>query len=89
LDHTIESYLKSGRRVFLDTDPRWWQPCAWHLTEIEELAKIEKRFHFQRVAPTVFEVRPLDDPSVTDQPHLETLLPANRPEEVQKCFNSG
>ena len=89
LDRTIEEYLKSGRRVFLDTDPRWWQPCSWHVSEIEELVKIEKRFHFQRVAPTIFEVRPLDDPTATDQPHLESLLPANRPEEVQKCFNSG
>jgi hypothetical protein len=89
LEQTIEYYLKSGRRVFLDTDPRWWQPCAWHLTEIEELAKIEKRFHFRSVAPTVFEVRPLDDPTAVDQPHLENLLPANRPEEVRRCFNSG
>jgi hypothetical protein len=89
LEQTIGNYLKSGRRVFLDTDPRWWQPCAWHLTEIEELAKIEKKFHFGRVAPTVFEVRPLEDPAATDQPHLENLLPVNRPEEVQRCFNSG
>jgi 4-amino-4-deoxy-L-arabinose transferase-like glycosyltransferase len=89
LNQTIEDYLKSGRRVFLDTDPRWWQPCAWHLTEIEELAKIDKRFHFRRVAPTVFEVRPLADPTATDDPHLENLLPANRPEEVRKCFSSG
>lgn len=89
LIETIEDYLKSGRRVFLDTDPRWWQPCAWHLTEIEELAKIDMRFHFHRVAPTVFEVRPLADPLATDEPHLESLLPANRPDEVQKCFNSG
>jgi len=89
LDHTIENYLKSGRRVFLDTDPRWWQPCSWHVSEIEELAKIEKHFHFRRVAPTVFEVRPLDDPTAVDQPHLESLLPANRPEEVQRCFSSG
>lgn len=89
LNETIANYLKSGRSVFLDTDPRWWQPCAWHLTEIEELATIEKRFHFRQVAPTVFEVRPFDDPAATDQPHLENLLPANRPEEVQRCFNSG
>jgi hypothetical protein len=34
-------------------------------------------------------VRPLDDPMAADDPHLEDLLPANRPEEVQKCFNSG
>jgi len=81
--------LRSGQRVFLDTDPRWWQPCSWHLSEVEELAKIEKRFHFRRLSPTVFEVRPLDDPSAADQPHLENLLPENRPEEVRKCFSSG
>jgi 4-amino-4-deoxy-L-arabinose transferase-like glycosyltransferase len=89
LEQTITDYLKSGRRVFLDTDPRWWQPCSWHLTEIEELAKIEKRFHFLKVSPTVYEVRPLTDPADGDQPHLDSLLPANRPEEVQRCFNSG
>jgi 4-amino-4-deoxy-L-arabinose transferase-like glycosyltransferase len=89
LEEKITNYLKSGRRVFLDTDDRWWQPCSWHLTEIDELAKIDTRFHFRKVAPTVFEIRPLDDGSATDQPHLESLLPENRPEEVKKCFNSG
>jgi hypothetical protein len=76
-------------KAFLDADPRWWQPCSWHLSEIDELAKIDTRFHFHRVAPTVFEILPLDNSSATDQPHLESLLPANRPEEVRKCFNSG
>lgn len=89
LESKIAEYLKSGRRVFLDTDDRWWQPCSWHLTEIDELAKIDTRFHFRQVAPTVFEIRPLDDDSATDQPHLENLLPANRSEEVKRCFNSG
>jgi hypothetical protein len=89
LEQTIADYLKSGRRVFLDADPRWWQPCGWHVSEINELVKIEPRFHFRRVAPTVYEVRPWNDPTATDQPHLESLLPDNRPEEVQKCFNSG
>ena len=89
LEETITNYLKSGRRVFLDADPRWWQACAWHLSEIDELAKIETRFHFRQVAPTVFEIRPLADSSATDKPHLESLLPENRPEEVKRCFNSG
>jgi hypothetical protein len=89
LDQTIADYLKSGRRVFLDTDPRWWQPCSWHVSEIVELEKIDRRFHFLRVAPTVFEVRPTDDPAAADDPHLESLLPENRPEEVHQCFNSG
>lgn len=89
LQETIANYLKSGRRVFLDADPRWWQPCSWHLSEIDELAKIETHFHFRQIAPTVFEIRPLDDPAATDKPHLEKLLPQNRPEEVKGCFNSG
>jgi hypothetical protein len=89
LEETITNYLKSGRRVFLDADPRWWQPCSWHLSEIDELAKIETRFHFRQVAPTVFEIRPLADSSAMDKPHLESLLPENRPEEVKRCFNSG
>lgn len=89
LQEKITEYLKSGRRVFLDADPRWWQPCSWHLSEIDELAKIETHFHFRRVAPTVFEIRPLDDSSATDNPRLESLLPENRPEEVKRCFNSG
>jgi len=89
LRETIANYLKSNRRVFLDADPRWWQPCSWHLSEIDELAKIETHFHFRQVAPTVFEIRPLDDPAATDKPHLENLLPVNRPEEVRRCFNSG
>jgi 4-amino-4-deoxy-L-arabinose transferase-like glycosyltransferase len=89
LEETITNYLKSGRRVFLDADPRWWQPCSWHVSEIDELVTVESRFHFRRVAPTVYEIRPNDDPTATDQPHLENLLPANRPEEVKGCFSSG
>ena len=89
LENTIADYLKSGRRVFLDADPRWWQPCGWHVSEINELVKIETQFHFRKVSPTVFEILSLDDPSGGDQPHLENLLPENRPEEVKRCFNSG
>ena len=89
LGSVIAGYLNQRRRVFLDTNPLWWQPCGWHVSEIEELATIETRFHFRQVAPTVFEIRPLDDPTATDQPHLERLRPGNRPEEVKRCFNSG
>jgi len=85
----IDEHLQAGRRVFLDADPRWWLPCSWHVTEIEELVKTESHFHFRQIAPTVFEIRPLSDQSATDQPHLEKLLPANRPDEVKKCFDSG
>jgi Dolichyl-phosphate-mannose-protein mannosyltransferase len=87
LGSVITGYLNQERRVFLDANPLWWQPCGWHVSEIEELTRL--RFHFRRVAPTVYEIRPHDDPSATDQPHLENLLPENRPEEVKGCFNSG
>jgi hypothetical protein len=89
LESKIDEHLKAGRRVFLDSDPRWWLPCDWHLTEVRELAKVEAHFHFKQIAPTIYEVRPVDDDSASDHPHLENLLPEQRPEEVKKCFNSG
>lgn len=89
LESKIDEHLKAGRRVFLDADPRWWLPCEWHLIEVRELAQIEPHFHFRQIAPTVYEIRPVDEQSATDRPHLENLLPEHRPEEVKKCFNSG
>ena len=89
LEQTIVGYLKSGRGVFLDADPRWWQPCGWHVSEVKELANIEPRFHFRRVSPTIFEIQPVEDLSATDHPHLEDLLPERRPADVKKCFSSG
>lgn len=89
LQTKIDEHLRAGRRVFLDADPRWWQPCAWRQPEIRELAGIEPVFHFRRIAPTLFEIRPADDLSATDKPHLESLLPENRAEEVEKCFDAG
>jgi hypothetical protein len=71
LESKIDEHLRSGRRVFLDTDPRWWLPCSWHVSEIEELAKIEQHFHFKEVAPSLYEIRALEDHSAKDQPHLE------------------
>lgn len=88
LGSVIENDLKSGRRVFLDADPRWWQPCGWHVREIRDLAGIGTRFHFRQVAPTVFEIRPRDDPSATDQAHLEKLLPENRRDDLKRCFSA-
>jgi hypothetical protein len=87
LGSVITGYLNQERRVFVDANPLWWQPCGWHVSEIEELTRLQTRFHFRRVAPTVYEIRPNDDPTATDQPHLENLLPANRPEEVKRCFS--
>ena len=89
LPSVIEGYLKQERRVFIDADPRWWQPCGWHVPEIVALTKLKALFHFRRVAGTIYEIRPSADSSATDQPHLEILLPENRPEEVRSCFNSG
>lgn len=89
LETTVADYLGSGRRVFLDADPRWWQPCSWRVSEITELVKLETRFHFHHLAQTIYEVRPLEEPTATDQPNLESLLPQNRPEEVRKCLNVG
>ena len=88
LSTVITGYLNQGRRVFLDVDPRWWQPCSWHVREIVELARIDSRFHFRQVATTIYEIRPDEDSSAADQPHLEELLPENRREEVRKCFGS-
>ena len=89
LESKITEHLKSGRRVFLDTDPRWWLPCSWHVSEIEELAKIDPHFHFKEVASGIYEIRLFEDQSAKDQPHLENLLPEKRPEEVKRCFDSG
>lgn len=88
LGSVIENYLKSGRRVFVDADPRWWQPCGWHIREIEELAAIESRFHFRGSAPNIYEIRPPQDGSATDRPQLENLLPRNRPAETKRCFSA-
>jgi len=85
----IANHLNQGRPVFLDANPRWWQPCGWHVAEVEELARLESRFHFRRMSPTVFEIRQGKDLSATDHPHLENLLPERRPEDAKKCFNPG
>lgn len=86
LQQKIEEYLRGGQRVFIDIDPRWWQPCSWQAGEIREIVSIEPHFHFRRVGTTVYEIRPIEDPSATDSPQLTNLLPENRPEEVKKCF---
>lgn len=86
LQKTIEEHLRAGQRVFIDVDPRWWQPCSWQTGELREIAAIEPHFRFRQVAPTIYEVRLPDDASATDRPQLEKLLPENRPDEVKKCF---
>jgi hypothetical protein len=85
----IERYLKEGRRVFLDADPRWWAVCGWQEAETRELAATQMRFNFRRVSGTIFELRPLADAAARDEPNLETLLPEQRPADVQKCGGQG
>jgi hypothetical protein len=89
LQQKIEEHLRAGRSVFLDIDPRWWQPCSWQAAEIRELQLIEPHFHFKKVTPTIYEIRPVEDASASDKPHLDRLLPENRAAEVKKCFSAG
>jgi 4-amino-4-deoxy-L-arabinose transferase-like glycosyltransferase len=91
LDSLIETYLKEGRRVFLDQDPRWWAPCGWQLEETLQLLRLESRFHFRKLSDTIYEIRPREDESAHDTPHLQRLLPENRPMETQRCvgLNTG
>jgi hypothetical protein len=81
----IESYFAENRGVFLDADPRWWLPCSWQRDEIPAIVKLQQRFSFRKVSDTIFELRPRGDASATDDPHLEKLLPENRPEDTKKC----
>jgi hypothetical protein len=81
----IENYLKQGRRVFIDTDPRWWLPCGWQRDEIPVIVGLDQRFSFRRVSETVYEIRPRGDETAHDLPELKRLLPENRPEDTKKC----
>jgi hypothetical protein len=81
----IENYLKDGRRVFIDTDPRWWLPCGWQRDEIQGIVNLQQRFSFRRVTETIYEIRQRNDKNATDSPSLERLLPENRPEDTRKC----
>jgi hypothetical protein len=81
----IESYLKAGRRVFLDSDLRWWLPCGWQRDEIPAIAGLEQNFHFRRITDTIYEIRPISDETAHDSPDLKRLLPENRVEDARKC----
>ena len=85
LEPLIESYLREGRRVFIDTDPRWWQPCSWQRDEIPAIVGLQERFSFRRVTDTIYEIRPRGEQGASDSPGLEKLLPENRPEDTKKC----
>ncbi len=81
----IQDYLKEGRQVFIDADPRWWMPCGWQRGELPAIASLQQHFRFRRVTETIYELRPQDDQTANDSPHLERLLPENRPEDTKKC----
>jgi 4-amino-4-deoxy-L-arabinose transferase-like glycosyltransferase len=81
----IEEHLREGRRVFLDTDPRWWTPCGWQRDEIAPIVNLQQRFNFRRATETIYELRPRGEAGATDSPNLERLLPENRPEDTKKC----
>lgn len=81
----IETHLNQGHRVFLDADPRWWSPCGWQKAETRAITTIESHFRFRHVAETIFELRPKSDVAAADIPHLERLLPENRPDDVREC----
>lgn len=81
----IEEHFAAGRRVFLDTDPRWWLPCGWQRDEIPAIVALEQRFRFQKVTETIYEIRPPTDTAADASPGLHKLLPENRPEDAKKC----
>jgi hypothetical protein len=83
----IGNYLNQGRRVFLDADSRWWSPCGWQEEETRALVNLEQRFHFHRIADTLYEIRPLKDLTARDNPQLQQLLPGNRPDQAKRCVN--
>lgn len=85
----IEKYLTEGRSVFLDADPRFWPACGWQAAETRDVASIEERFHFRRISDTIYEIRPLADDRARDNPNLKSLLPENRPGDVEKCAAQG
>jgi hypothetical protein len=75
LPQVIEKYLREGRRVFLDADPRWWADTGWQLSETRMLARLETRFRFRRISDTIYEIRPPEDLTANDQPDLQKLIP--------------
>jgi len=83
----IANYLQENRRVFLDTDPRWWLPCGWQRDEIPAIVKLQEQFGFRRVTDTIYEIRSQFEKGMgaNDDPHLDKLLPENRPEDTKKC----
>lgn len=78
LNDVIEDYLKQGRRVFLDCDPRLWSPYGWQLEETRAVAQLPQHFRFKYAGGTLYEIRPLNDATAHDAPPLQDLLNSNR-----------
>jgi len=81
----VQNHLNHRRRVFIDTDPRWWTPCGWQRDEIPPIVGLEKHFSFRRVDETIYEISWQGDPNARDNPNLSRLLSENRPEDTKKC----
>jgi len=81
----VQNHLNHRRRVFIDTDPRWWVPCGWQRDEIPLIVELEQRFSFRHVGDTIYEISWKGDPTAPDDPNLRGLLPENRPEDMKKC----
>jgi thiol-disulfide isomerase/thioredoxin len=81
----IDDYFAEGKRVFIDSDPRWWLPCGWQRDEIPKITELEKHYRFRKVSDMIYEVRPIGDTSAQDSPDLKRLLPKNRPDDTRKC----
>lgn len=83
LAEVIDGYLRDGRRVFVDTDPRLWSNDAWSGQETRELIRLAGRYRFRRVADDLYEVRPPDDQTARDDPNLPRLL-EKQPSQIKK-----
>ena len=81
----VQNHLNHRRRVFIDTDPRWWLPCGWQRDEIPMIVELQKHFSFRHVSDTIYEISWRGDPAAQDDPNLNRLLPENRPEDMKKC----
>jgi hypothetical protein len=81
----VQNHLNHRRRVFIDTDSRWWLPCGWQRDEIPMIVELQKHFSFRHVSDTIYEISWQGNPAAQDNPNLSRLLPENRPEDMKKC----
>jgi hypothetical protein len=83
LENVIDTHLRAGRRVFIDTDARFWFNDAWRGQETRALVALSSHFRFRRVSDTIYEIRPSNDASARDDPELQRLL-RKSPTAIQK-----